>query len=126
MIAAAAHEANAAYCRGIGDDSQPTWAAAPQWQRDSAILGAQGALKGNTPQQSHEGWLAQKEADGWRYGPVKDPDKKEHPCFVPYADLSDAQQIKDEIFIRVVTSVAMALRAFANINADSVGVSDVD
>ena len=27
------------------------------------------------------------EADGWKYGPVKDPEKKEHPCFVPYDDL---------------------------------------
>lgn len=38
-IAALCHEANAAYCRQTGDDSQPNWDDAPDWQKESAITG---------------------------------------------------------------------------------------
>lgn len=60
--ARAAHEANRAYCIAIGDASQVAWDDAPEWQRSSARNGVVGALNGNTPEQSHEGWLAEKKA----------------------------------------------------------------
>lgn len=109
--ARAAHEANRAYCIAIGDFSQPHWEEAPSWAQDSARLGVQ-AIHDNpatTPEQSHQGWLAQKERDGWKYGPVKNPDAKEHPCFVPYAELPPHQQAKDAIFGTVVRSTLLAL-----------------
>jgi len=101
----AAHEANRAFCRSHGDDSQPPWDEAPKWQVDSAFDGVRGVIGGNGPEQSHEGWLAEKDRTGWTYGPVKDPEKKEHPCFVPYADLPPEQQAKDAIFTTVVCAV---------------------
>lgn len=107
--ARAAHEANRAYCIAIGDTSQPSWDDAPEWQRTSALNGVRGVLDGNTPEQSHESWLAEKAATGWRYGPVKDPDRKEHPCFVPYAELPPAQQAKDAVYVAVVRAMAEAL-----------------
>jgi len=107
--ARAAHEVNRAYCLAIGDASQAAWEAAPQWQKDSAIAGVKGALAGNTPEESHAGWLAQKIADGWTHGPVKDPEKKEHPCMMPYDDLLKEQREKDLLFLRVVRSTALAL-----------------
>lgn len=106
VIAAAAHNANRAYCLGIGDTSQPLWSAAPEWQRRSAILGVEGALKGNTPEQSHESWLKHKRGEGWVHGPVKDPAKKEHPCMVPYAELPAEQKLKDEIYLATVRDIA--------------------
>ncbi len=39
QIARVAHEVNRAYCQALGDNSQPAWEDAPQWQRDSAMLG---------------------------------------------------------------------------------------
>jgi hypothetical protein len=107
--ARAAHEANRAYCIAHGDMSQPAWDDAPDWQRTSAIKGVAGAIAGNTPEQSHESWLEEKRATGWTYGPVKDPEKKEHPCFVPYASLPPAQQQKDHIFTATVRAMATAL-----------------
>ena len=103
-IAKICHEANRAYCQTIGDDSQPTWEDAPQWQRDSAINGVQFHIDnpGCGGAISHMNWLAEKVAAGWTYGPVKDPDKKEHPCCVPYEKLPLAQRRKDDIFIGVV------------------------
>jgi hypothetical protein len=105
LAAAAAHMANRAYCIAIGDDSQPVWEEAPEWQKKSAIIGVEGVINGNTPEQSHESWLAVKQADGWKYGAVKDPDKKEHPCFVPYAALPPAQRVKDDIYVATVRSI---------------------
>lgn len=106
--ARAAHEVNRAYCIAIGDNSQPSWEEAPDWQKSSALNGVDGVLAGNTPEQSHESWLAQKAATGWKYGPVKDPEKKEHPCFVPYCDLPLEQRAKDGVFVAVVRAMAVA------------------
>ena len=104
--ARAAHEANRAYCVALGDNSQVAWEDAPEWQRQSAINGVNGVLSGNSPEQSHESWSAEKLATGWKYGPEKDPEKKEHPCLVPYAELPMDQRFKDDIFVAVVRAVA--------------------
>jgi len=107
-IAQVCHEANRAYCATIGDNSQPTWDEAPDWQRGSAIEGVKFHLSNHSrgiapkPSASHDSWLAQKELDGWKYGPVKDAEKKEHPCFVPYDQLPIEQRLKDYIFAAVV------------------------
>lgn len=103
--ARAAHEVNRAYCLALGDDSQPSWEDAPDWQRESAIKGVEGALNGNTPEQSHEGWLNEKRNTGWRYGPVKDTVKKTHPCFLPYDQLPPEQRMKDTLYLAVVRAV---------------------
>lgn len=110
ILAAAAHEVNRAYCQGLGDTSQVPWDEAPDWQKQSAILGVQGALAGNTPEESHESWLEEKRRTGWKYGPVKDADKKEHPCFVPYNQLDDEQRMKDELFVNIVRTLGARMQ----------------
>jgi hypothetical protein len=108
-IARVAHEVNRAYCQALGDHSQPAWEDAPQWQRDSAMLGvALHTSKNVGPEASHESWMAQKLAEGWKYGPVKKPECKEHPCIVPFADLPREQQAKDFIFRGVVHALSSA------------------
>lgn len=108
-IASVCHEANRAYCKSIGDSSQPAWEDAHEWQRSSAVNGVKHALEnpGAPPSASHDSWLAEKEAAGWKHGPVKDPEKKEHPCFVPYDLLPPEQKAKDKLF----QAVARALGA---------------
>jgi hypothetical protein len=103
-FARAAHEVNRAYCRALGDTSQPTWEDAPPWQRDSAMNGVRHAIANPDapPSASHESWLAQKRAEGWTYGPDKDPEKKTHPCFLSYDELPPHQKAKDFIFLAVV------------------------
>lgn len=110
-IAIVCHEANRAYCRTLGDTSQPSWDDAPEWQKNSAIAGVKfhlAALESGVepaPSASHDSWLAEKERDGWKYGAVKDPEKKEHPCFVPYDQLPVDQRMKDYIFAAIVKAV---------------------
>jgi hypothetical protein len=102
-IARVCHEANRAYCAALGDHSQPSWKDAPDWQKKSAITGVNYHWDNpnSTPADSHKSWLAEKEADGWKFGPVKDPEKKEHPCFVPYEELPAEQKAKDYIFLAI-------------------------
>jgi hypothetical protein len=114
QIAQIAHETNRAYCASIGDTSQPAWADAPQWQRDSALKGVQFHLdahaKGETPapSASHDSWLEEKRAAGWTFGPVKDAEAKQHPCFVPYDELPIEQRLKDYLFGAIVASFVRA------------------
>ena len=103
-VAQICHETNREYCIQIGDNSQPKWEDAPVWQRESAVKGVEFHLANPnaTEAASHESWLEQKRADGWQYGPVKEPMKKEHPCFVPFTALPVEQQVKDALFKGVV------------------------
>ena len=108
QVARVAHEVNRAYCQALGDNSQPAWADAPLWQRESALLGVKLHTENPNagPQASHESWMAQKVADGWTYGPEKRPDLKQHHCLVPFDELPVAQQAKDFIFRGVVRALA--------------------
>jgi hypothetical protein len=110
QIARVAHEVNRAYCQALGDNSQPAWEEAPQWQRDSAMLGVKLHTEnpGASPSASHESWMAQKVAEGWVYGPEKKPELKQHHCIVPFDALPVAQQAKDYIFRGVVHALAHA------------------
>jgi hypothetical protein len=102
-IARVCHEVNRAYCQALGDMSQPAWEDAPAWQRESALLGVEFHLSGDYgAEASHENWVAQKVADGWKYGPVKNPEVKEHPCLVPFDRLPPDQRAKDFLFRAVV------------------------
>ena len=105
-IARICHEANRAYCLSIGDNSHPSWDDAPEWQRESAINGVLAIQNGTVcvPSDSHYNWMSQKAADGWVYGPIKDPGKKEHPCMVSYAELPEEQQRKDALFFNIVNA----------------------
>ena len=108
-IARLCHEVNRAYCKSIGDDSQPSWDDAPEWQKMSSIDGVIFSLNNPdaNPSESHECWLKDKENDGWTYGPVKNVEKKEHPCFVPYDELPEKQKTKDYIFKAVVNTTGV-------------------
>jgi hypothetical protein len=110
QIARVCHEANRGLCEAIGDMSQKPWEEAPDWQKDSAIGGVKfhldAAASGITPSASmgHDAWLADKIKDGWKFGPVKNAETKEHPCIVPYDVLPFEQRMKDYLFSDIVDS----------------------
>lgn len=108
VIAATAHELNRAYRLSIGERVEPHWEDVTPEMRRSTLLGVQGALSGNTPEQQHEQWRATRIADGWVHGPIKDAEFRTHPCLVPYSDLPREQQVKDTLFRNVVLAVAQA------------------
>jgi len=107
-VAKICHEANRAICESYGDYSQKSWEEAPDWQRESALKGVEFCI--DNPQApasaNHESWMKQKEADGWKYGIVKDADKKEHPCMVPFEELPEFQKAKDHLFKSIVGALS--------------------
>lgn len=112
VIARTAHEAVRSLAQSFGDNSHLSWEDSPEWVRDSAINGA--ALHVMNPEltaeQTHEAWLKAKQEEGWACGPTKDADRKEHPCMVPYAELSQEHRLKDHLFKSIVDAFMACLR----------------
>jgi hypothetical protein len=44
---------------------------------------------------AHDIWARQRLADGWRFGPKRNDQKKEHPCLVPYEELPESEKEYD-------------------------------
>ena len=109
-IARIAHGINKAYCESIGDNSLKNWDESGEWMKNSVMNGVKYQLEySGPPKKLHENWMKEKKENGWKYGEVKDPVKKEHPCFLPYDELDQAQKSKDWIF----TAVVQELRGLA-------------
>jgi folate-binding Fe-S cluster repair protein YgfZ len=106
-IAKVCHEANKAWCEVNGDETQKSWYAAEQWQRDSAIRGVEFKIANPDAPDSaqHDAWSKDKLDNGWQYGNEKDAELKTHPCLVPFEELPDFQQKKDKLFQAIVTSL---------------------
>ena len=101
-IAQICHEANRAYSEALGSTDHLPWGSAPDWQRDSAIAGVCHALSAlSTPESLHSVWMSKKLSDGWKYGPKKDAELKEHPCLLPYLDLPIEERLKDSLFYSI-------------------------
>ena len=107
QVAQVAHEINRAYCKTMGDDSHSSWEDAPDWQKTSAIHGVDFHLNNPdaTPELGHEVWCREKADQGWKWGPTKNVEKKEHPCFCLYSELPFEQRVKDHLFKQVVNSL---------------------
>jgi hypothetical protein len=106
-ISKVCHETNRAFCESIGDNTQPTWENAEDWQIKATINGVMFHLENHDakPDHSHNDWVRTKVEDGWVYGEIKDPVKKTHPCIVKFSKLPIEQQIKDFLFKSVVDSM---------------------
>lgn len=110
QIARVCHETNRSYCETIGDFSQRPFEEAETWQQASAENGVKFALANPDAPASaqHESWVADKQKEGWKFGPLKNPIKKEHPCMVPYDRLALEQRLKDHLFKAVVRAFVEA------------------
>jgi hypothetical protein len=58
---------------------------------------------------AHEVWGQRRMADGWRYGPLRDEAKKEHPSLVPYKDLPEEEKEYDRSAALETLKVLQAL-----------------
>lgn len=112
-VAKLCHEVTRLFCEMTGDVPLVPWDQAPDWQKASAIAGVDFHVNNTatTPRDSHMSWLKQKQEDGWKFGPIKDADKKEHPCFCSYDNLPWYQQLKDYLFTSIVHVFKGMLRA---------------
>jgi len=53
----------------------------------------------SSPEELHDDWVKAYEKNGWRYGPVRDREKRTHPDMVPYDDLGQLERDKDSVFV---------------------------
>lgn len=99
QVAYLVHQANSEYAKSIGEVPVADF----ETNKDSCVSGILKFIKNPdvTPAKLHQSWMDFKFNDGWTYGPVKDFEKKTHPCLVPWSDLPKEQQTKDEIFIGI-------------------------
>jgi DNA-binding transcriptional MerR regulator len=84
----------------------------PEYQREQNVASVEEAL-GNpdlTPRQNHEGWYERMRADGFVYGPVKDPVAKTHPTLLPWDQLPAEQRLKNRLFVAIVRALEPGTR----------------
>jgi len=70
-----------------------------------AIMNLIEVLASNT----HDSWAKQRIAEGWRYGPRRDDERKEHPDLVPYERLPEVEKQYDRVSAIQTLRVIIAL-----------------
>ena len=58
---------------------------------------------------THEVWAQQRLSDGWRYGPSRNDERKEHPGLVTYEELSETEKDYDRVVAQQVIKAIVAL-----------------
>jgi hypothetical protein len=113
------HETLRAFCQTLGDNSLPPWNDAPEWQKESSRDGVRfyfeqyAAGIEPSPSATHERWMKQKRAEGWKHGDTKNNKTKEHPSFVAYEDLPLQEKQKDYLFAAVCKAFCASTAAEA-------------
>ncbi len=44
---------------------------------------------------THDVWSVGRITDGWTYGETRNDEKKQHPCLIPYEELSESEKEYD-------------------------------
>ena len=106
-IAKVVHEAIRAWQASNGQTPAPPWSRAPKWMKDSSATSVAWRLANPnaSPSAQHDQWLAQKKADGWKFGKVKDAKKKTHPMMVAYGQLPEFEKRKDALVHAIVDAL---------------------
>jgi len=106
-VAQVMHETLRAWQKANGQAPAPSWSRAPKWMKDASVASVAWRVSNpNAPASAqHDQWIAQKKADGWKFGKEKDAKKKTHPMMIPYGDLPTLEQRKDALVNAVVDAL---------------------
>ena len=77
-IAQVTHEAMRAWQKANGQAPAPPWSRAPKWMKEASVASVTWRINNPnaTASAQHDQWMAQKTADGWKFGKTKDAKKK--------------------------------------------------
>lgn len=87
----------------------PSCATVPLEAGAPALPAALASLCEILAEKVHSRWIRGRVQEGWKWGPVRDDVRKEHPCLVPYEDLPDSEREFDR---QTVTATLEALQSF--------------
>ena len=83
-----------------------SWVPQPIDTSDVVIPEALLALVEALAENSHNVWGRQRMGDDWRYGEVRDDEKRTNPLLVPYAELSyEEQEVDRQLAIEIVKMI---------------------
>lgn len=60
-------------------------------------------------EQVHITWMNQRIKEGWSYGPVRNDEKKQTPCIVPYNALSENEKEYDRNTVKTTIKALYSL-----------------
>lgn len=60
-------------------------------------------------QSTHDHWAVQRLKDGWKYGPARSDEKKEHPGLLPYGELPEWEKAYDRTTAMETLKAVLAL-----------------
>lgn len=111
-IARVVHEALRAFRAAHGQEALPPWSKAPAWMRQSTFSSVAFVIDNPDASASatHDLWLADKQAEGWRYAPVKDAEARTHPLMIPYDNLPEIERRKDALLAAIVRALTAPLQ----------------
>lgn len=72
----------------------------PETLEDIELDESLNSLMEKIAKNTHENWSKQRIEDGWKYGEKRNDERKEHPCLIPYEDLSEEEKEYDRITSR--------------------------
>jgi len=88
-------------------DPSPPWEEMEDWARQAVFASVETARKVKLPEELHEHWCRRREAQGWRFGPVYDVERKTHPLLVPFSELTEGQLERDRLFLAIVGALSV-------------------
>ena len=106
-IAAVTHGANRVLQALAGEPISPPWENESELIQESVEDGVLTVLEnpGITAEKIHNNWVDFRKSQGWKWGPVKDLDKKEHPDIGPWTALDINAQRKSKVFVAIIMAL---------------------
>ncbi|MEO1321835.1 MAG: RyR domain-containing protein [Pseudomonadota bacterium] len=107
-IARVVHSAIRTWSTAHGQPDLPDWKMAPDWMKESTFASIRFVLENPEADAGaqHVQWMEQRQAQGWRYGPVRDEEEMTHPMLVPFEQLPIMEQKKDDLVTAIVKALA--------------------
>lgn len=103
-LAQAVSEANSVYRQYATSEPGRAWATMTNDEQRDVLLAVARTLELRTAsaEECHAEWLKHREAAGWKYAEVMDPEKKESPYMMPWEQLKPEGKAKSELYLAIL------------------------
>lgn len=107
QIAQVVHEAERAWQLVNGNKDYPTWDKASNAMKEKVANNVEFHIENPLAGDAgfHVRWLRTQEAEGWKWGKVKDEVQRTHPRMVPFHLLPPQDQARDRLFVAIVKAL---------------------